>query len=102
MGLLGNFFKKLFVGNDADYKKIDLIGEQVNLRLQQSEIKRKIILAERQLREDLKAAKGDPQKEAEAYQKCREAYKKSGYKNFQKKQKELIQKEIDNRLWERI
>ena len=102
MGILGNIFRKIFLEADADYRKIKLIDEQVNLQLEKSEVKKRILLAERQLKEDLKAAKGDSKKEAAAYRKCREAYKNSGYKKMEDKKKDLIHREVMNHTWERM
>lgn len=102
MGILGNIFRKIFLETDADYRKIQLMHDQVNLQLEKSEVKKQILLAERQLKEDLRAAKGDAKKEAAAYRKCREAYKNSGYKKMEDKKKDLIHREVMNHSWERM
>ena len=102
MGIIGNIFRKIFLEADADYRKIQLSHEQVNLRLEQSEVKKQILLAERQLKEDLRAANGDAKKEAEAYERCEQAYKNSGHKELEKRKKDLIHREVMNHTWERM
>lgn len=102
MGILGKIYEKLFLSRDADWKQIQLMKEQVGLKMEQDMLKDKLRKAEQQLKEDLKAAKGDSKKEAAAYRKCREAYKNSNYKEFEKKKKELLHREVMNHSWDRI